>query len=360
MTTRISNARIFTGTSFSEPSDVYIADAKILDIVPTGTTSSHEAATTIDGSSGFLIPGLIDAHVHVGFQTTLKHAACHGITTALDMAIFPDPATALAALRKASPGLTDLRSAGVPATAPGTQHSKMPMMPAEALITTIEQAKAFVAKRVEEKCDYVKIVADVPVGPSQEVLDTIVIEAHRAGKLVVAHAARNGAVEMAMKSGADVLTHVPIDQPLTEEMAREMKEKGLVCCPTLIMMQGMSRIIPGANYENSKESVRLLHQAGVQILAGTDANDSKMCPIPLGSGIHSELGLLVEAGLSNEEVLWAVTEGPAKIFGLNDRGRIEIGLRADLVLLGSNPLENIHSSKNIRGVWCAGNQVDLN
>ena len=356
MAIKISNVHIFTGTSFSDLSDVYIADTKIVSIVPTGTASTHESTSTIEGSENFLIPGLIDAHVHVGFQTTLQDAARCGITTALDMAIFPDPRTALAALRKAYPGLTDLRSAGVPATAPGTVHSKMPMMPAEALITTTEQARAFVAKRVEEQCDYVKIVADVPVGPSQEVLDTIVAEAHRAGKLVVAHAARKGAFEMAMKAGADVLTHVPIDEPLTEEMAREMKERKMVCCPTLIMMQGMSKIIPRAKYENSKESVRLLHLAGVPILAGTDANNSKMCPVPLGDGIHAELQLLVEAGMSKEEVLRAVTEEPAKVFGL-DRGRIEVGLRADLVMLASSPLENISSSKHIVGVWCAGNQA---
>ena len=71
------------------------------------------------------------------------------------------------------------------------------------------------------------------------------------------------------------------------------------------------------------------------ILAGTDANDSKMCPVPLSDGLHNELELLVQAGMSTEEVQWAVTEGPAKVFGLEDRVRIEVELRADLVLLGS-------------------------
>jgi imidazolonepropionase-like amidohydrolase len=357
MTTKIPNVRVFTGTSFSEPSDVFVADTKILSILPTSAKSAHEADTP--GISHFLIPGLIDAHVHIATQTSLLPAARHGITTALDMALFPDPPRALAALRAASPYLTDIRSAGIPATAPGTMHSRMPSMPAEALLETVEQAKAFVAKRIEEKVDYVKVVADVPVGPSQEVLDAVVGEAHKAGKLVVAHAARMGAFEMAIRSGADVLTHVPLDGVVTGEMAEDMRERGMVCCPTLVMMRGMSGIVPRAEYRFSRESVGVLKEAGVVILAGTDANDSEMCPVPLGSGIHEELALLIEAGLSSKEALWAVTEGPTKVFGLEDRGKIEVGLRADLVLLGSSPLDDIASSKDILGVWCAGHAVDL-
>jgi imidazolonepropionase-like amidohydrolase len=86
----------------------------------------------------------------------------------------------------------------------------------------------------------------------------------------------------------------------------------------------------------------------VPILAGTDANYSKMCPEPLSDGIHNELELLVQAGMPTEEVLWGVTEGPAKVFGLEDRVRIEVGLRADLVLLGSNPLENVQMTSTMR------------
>jgi imidazolonepropionase-like amidohydrolase len=100
----------------------------------------------------------------------------------------------------------------------------------------------------------------------------------------------------------------------------------------------------------------VLRDAGVPIVAGTDANASTQIPanVPHGESLHRELELLVEAGLSPLEALRAATVLPATYFGLADRGRIEPGLRADLVLLDEDPLAKISATRSIRRIWIGG------
>jgi hypothetical protein len=80
-----------------------------------------------------------------------------------------------------------------------------------------------------------------------------------------------------------------------------MRDEGRVCVPTLIMEETLAnaRVFPGLNYAAAKESVALLHRAGVPILAGSDANSSPMAAVKHGEGLHRELELLVDAGFSN-------------------------------------------------------------
>jgi imidazolonepropionase-like amidohydrolase len=64
--------------------------------------------------------------------------------------------------------------------------------------------------------------------------------------------------------------------------------------------------------------------------------------------------LLIDAGLSSVEALRAATVLPAQYFGLHDRGVIKPGRRADLVLIDGDPIADIHATRLIRRVWCAG------
>jgi imidazolonepropionase-like amidohydrolase len=73
--------------------------------------------------------------------------------------------------------------------------------------------------------------------------------------------------------------------------------------------------------------------------------------------LHDELALLVEAGLTPVEVLRAATVLPANYFGFEDRGVIEVGRRADLLLIEGDPTRDIAATRTIRGVWVAGVQV---
>lgn len=100
------------------------------------------------------------------------------------------------------------------------------------------------------------------------------------------------------------------------------------------------------------EFARRLHEAGVVITAGTDANNPWIVP---GHSFHRELELLVEAGIPELEVLKIATHNGAEVSGLLDvTGTIEVGKSADLVLLTGNPLANISNSRKIEWVMQAG------
>jgi imidazolonepropionase-like amidohydrolase len=163
---------------------------------------------------------------------------------------------------------------------------------------------------------------------------------------------------MAQRAGTDVITHVPLDRALDNAAATVAATQGRVAVPTLSMMEAiMTRIgRPGMSYTAARASVAALHRAGVPVLAGTDANAAPGAPasVPYGEGLHRELELLVEAGLSTVEALRAATVLAARYFNLGHRGAIETGLRADLVLLDGDPLVDIRATRRIRRVWCHG------
>jgi imidazolonepropionase-like amidohydrolase len=182
--------------------------------------------------------------------------------------------------------------------------------------------------------------------------------AHEHAKLVVAHASSVGSAAKAQAAGADILTHAPLDQALEPAAVAEAAACGRAVVPALTMMAGIVASIapPGADYANARASVAVLHEADVPILAGTDANDSAGTParIQHGGSLHRELELLADAGLSTREALVAATALPARYFGLRDRGAIQPGLRADLILIEEDPLQDIRATRSIRRIWCGG------
>jgi imidazolonepropionase-like amidohydrolase len=107
-----------------------------------------------------------------------------------------------------------------------------------------------------------------------------------------------------------------------------------------------------AEFEESKKIVGLMYQAGIPILAGTDTMNPHCFP---GFGIHDELALLVDAGLSPLAALQAATRNAAQFTGqLDSRGTIEAGKTADLVLLDKDPLADIHNTRSIEAVVLNG------
>ena len=254
-------------------------------------------------------------------------------------------------------GLTDIRSAGIPVTSPGSRHSRMPGIAQEALLTGPEQAAKFVADRVASGSDYIKVIADVP-GPDQAILNAVVTAAHEHKKLVIAHAAAFVPCQMAQEAQVDVITHVPLDKALDSEAIENMISGNRICVPTLTMMETIVKNLrpPGRDYANGRASVTAMYKAGIPILCGTDSNADTGSPaaVPHGESLHHELELLVDAGLSPLDALRAATVLPAKHFDLPDRGVIEPGRRADLVLIDGNPLQDIRATRQILRVWCGG------
>lgn len=353
--TVLVGVRVFDGERLSRPRTVVIDGSMI------GANDDTAGAGTVDAGGAVLLPGLIDAHVHLADRGTLEALASRGVTTALDMACWP---VARVTSLRGVPGLTDIRSAGVPAIGPHGPHAHFPDMPPDAIVLSAQQAQAFVTARVAEGSDYIKIVLEDPGngGPTQDVADALVTQAHAAGKKVVAHAAARGAYEMALHSGADVITHIPLGSHLSAEHAAAMARAGMIAVPTLTIAEGKAHKLGQPDlYLRARPTIAILSEAGVPVLAGTDAHTQAgpldPAPVSHGDSLHHELELLVDAGMSPAQALRAATSNTARHFGLTDRGAVEPGLRADLVLLEGDPLADIRATRRITRIWCAGIEV---
>ena len=111
-----------------------------------------------------------------------------------------------------------------------------------------------------------------------------------------------------------------------------------------------------ASYEQAKENVRQLQEAGITLAVGTDAGTGFA---PMGLVTHEEIAAFVDAGLSPMEALVAATRGSAQWAGVSDRvGTLEAGKLADMVILEQSPLLDIRNTRKIVQVILGGRAVD--
>ena len=348
--TVIQNVTVFDGQHMQAGRTIAFENGLIVEDI-TG------AETIVNGDGAYLLPGLIDCHAHVHGADDLFAMARHGVTTCLDMGT--KDISAFESLRGGI-GYCDIRSAGIPAMPAGSRLTSKPGFPQRLLVTRPEDAKHFVTDRISDGADYIKIMMEAE-GPDQETANAMVREAHDQDRKIVAHATSCDTFEKAVTAKVDIVTHVPLDRPLGDEAASSMTAAGLVAVPTLIKMAALAEENTTLDYGNAKSSAQILKEAKVTILGGTDANKHSHGSIRVlyGDSMWKELELLVETGLSPLEALQSATTLPRPIFGLTDRGVIEPGKRADLILLSKNPLESIKNIQSIQQVWCYGSQVEL-
>lgn len=399
MRTLIRGARVFDGERTHSGADVLIEDDLIAE--PDGRPVDVE----IDGGGKTLLPGLIDAHTHVS-DGMLAQALTFGVTTELDMFCLPGNLARQRELAAGRDDVADLRSSGVLATAPDGHPSQIMAAEAESLawlgdavgpfdtVAEAGQAKAFVEARLAEGIDYLKIVIDdggtaglkLPVmGP--EVVAALVEAGHAAGLKTIAHVATAHDTVVALDAGVDGLAHVfhhsePGD-PSVEDLAARIAAHGAFVITTLAYIEAIAqdpaavelvrderiaarlsdrdKAVIDRDYSAvpvhpegpaaARRAVQALREAGVALLAGTDANF--FAPVH-GAAMHRELLLLTEAGLTPEAALAAATSVPATHFGLADRGRVAPGLRADLLLVNGDPTSDITATRAIAEVWRRG------
>jgi len=349
-------------------------------------------AVIVKGAGKTLLPGFIDAHVHT-FGGSRADALRFGVTTELDM--FTDW-HALAEFKRDRESLdpttrADVYSAGTLVTVRnghGTEFSlEIPTLDDSA------QADAFVAARLAEGSDFIKLVMEdgsiidhaVATLPQQSV-QAVIGAAKARNKLAVVHVSTERDALLALQAGADGLMHVFQDRPASAEFIELARERGAFVVPTLSVIdqfgpgsgptlvqdsklrslldseqrQALSkpfrrRLNSEQCRANAELSVRRLYAAGVPVLAGSDAGNPGTAH---GTSLHGELQLLVRAGLPPGAALAAATSVPARHFGLSDRGRIAPGMRADVVLVAGDPTRNITASRAILGIWKNGSQVD--
>lgn len=371
--TAITNVRVFDGERLREPATVVLEDATISARTP---ADGARDADVVDGGGGTLLPGLIDTHVHVDKVSQLEASASWGISTMLDMG---NKDLANLATLKNSQGLPTLRSAGNPASAPNSVFVRKMGFSVSTAVAGPEDAARFVAERVAEGSDYIKILVEDAKIPGTRALaaDTVgalVVAAHQAGLTTVAHVVSADTMTTAVSMGADVVTHTALTSDLGPGFQELLAERPVVIIPTLTMMQGVVHAIGGKlamrmlapfvpavrlNYRHAVSTVATFHRAGSVILAGTDSNDDVTAPYQVGHGesLHEEMERLVNAGLTPAEALRGATSLAAGTFGLTDRGVIAPGRRADLVLVDGDPTRDISATRNIRGVWIGGLRV---
>ena len=371
--TAITNVRVFDGTRLGEPATVVVEDAMI-----SARTSADSAldADVADGGGGTLLPGLIDTHVHVDQVSQLEVSASWGVTTMLDMG---NKDLATLATLKSGQGLPALKSAGNPASAPDSVFVRKMGFSVSTTVTGPDDAARFVAERVAEGSDYIKILVEDPKIPGTralgaETVAALVVAAHNAGLTTVAHVVSADTMTTALRAGVDVVTHTALTSDLGPDVAALLAGRPVVIIPTLTMMQGVVHAIGGKlamrvlapfvpavrlNYRHAKSTVATFRHAGAVILAGTDSNDDLTAPYQVahGESLHEELERLVDAGLTPAEALRGATSLAAATFGLTDRGVIAPGRRGDLVLVDGDPTRDISATRNIRGVWIGGRRV---
>jgi imidazolonepropionase-like amidohydrolase len=386
------DARVFDGAQVLPRASVLVRDGRIAAVGP--DVQAPDGGHVIDARGKTLLPGLIDAHTHVFGAESLRAALIFGVTTELDMfmsdAVLRDLRKQLAGENAAE--IADLRSAGILVTAPGG-HGTEYGLPIPTLASP-EQAQAFVDARIAEGSDYIKIIYDTGRAHglsfptiSRETLKAVIEAAHARKKLAVVHiSSRQGARE-AVEAGADGLAHLFIDRSPEPDFGPLVASHRCFVVPTLTVLESVSGRGGGAaladdpaiapflspdgqaelkrsfpklgaaatNYAAAEEAVRQLRAAHAPVLAGTDAPNPGTTH---GASLHRELELLVKAGLRPAEALVAATSVPAKQFGLEDRGTIAPGKRADLVLVDGDPTEDIRATRKIAGVWKLGVAVD--
>ena len=389
--TLIRDVRVFDGRTVVQNASVLVRDGKIAAVGQSVQAPAN--AEVVEGRGKTLLPGLIDSHTHA-FGDALRSALIFGVTTELDMFTQIQMAAGIKADQASGRRLdeADLRTAGTLVTAPGG-HGTEYGMPIPT-ITAPEQAQAFVDARLAEGSDYIKIVYDdgksygrrMP-SVSEATMAAVIEAAHKRGKLAVVHISTLGSARDAIESGADGLVHLFIDRAPDSTFARFVAGRRAFAIPTLTVLESVTGsggsadladqpsiapylsgmqagslrrgfpVRPGSanRYEYAEQTVRQLVAAGVPILAGTDAPNPGTAH---GASMHRELELLVKAGLTPAQALAAATSVPAKSFGLGDRGRIAVGLRADLVLVDGDPTTDIRTTREITRVWKLGVAVD--
>jgi imidazolonepropionase-like amidohydrolase len=376
---------VFDGSRMLRRTTVLVRDGMIRAVGANVTIPP--SAQVIDGRGKTLLPGLFDAHTHLGVyqaEQFLRDALDFGVTTELEMW---GSAASLDLKRSMVHGgyaeIADLRTAGTGVTAPRGHPTQMGGPPIPTLAEG-DDAQTFVDARIAEGADFVKVIYDraYPTLTTRQ-LEEVVAAAHRRDRLVVVHVSTQSEARDAIAAGADGLAHIFADSPPDPDFADFAAEHGIFVIATLSVLESaagaapkrwwdgdarvapyittsmrgsLERAMPPAFAEkvklpNAEAAVAALRRAGVRILAGTDTPAPGLAH---GVSLHRELELLVRSGLAPVEALAAATSAPARAFGFHDRGRVAVGLRADLLLVNGDPSVDITATRDIVGIWKLG------
>lgn len=379
---------------------VVVVGTRITDVGPATGIRAPRGARVIEGSGRFLIPGLWDMHSHSlwsaeAMQSFLPRYVAHGVTGIRDMggrmsflAAYRD------SLRRGDPPWPRVIAAGEVIDGPEPVQADISIAVSDAASAT-----AAVDSLARGGADFIKVYTMLP----REAYDAVLVAARRAGLAVAGHVPAAVTPEEATRGGQRSIEHLrdeiepfcsPRDPDACARLAETFRTARTWQVPTLLVLRHKAyfddtaltadprlRQLPaslrqewlaeregklrrGSAYAASKRAryadeqwlVGFLARAQVPLLAGTDAGVAFSYP---GSGLHEELALLVDAGLSPLEALRAATLAPAEYLAARDSmGTIAPGQVADLVLLRSDPLTRIGATREVEAVVLRGRVLE--
>jgi hypothetical protein len=395
----IKNVRIFDAKSkaLGEPADVYVNDGRIAAIYPAGSPA-RDPATVIDGAGRALLPGLFDMHTHEDAWNAILQVA-GGVTSSRDMG------NDNAYLARLKSDIAAGRTIGPHIEPAGYIEGESPFSSRGGfVVASVAEAENAVDWYAERGFRQVKLYNSI----KPEWARPIAAYAHSRGLRVSGHVPAFSRSERVVRDGYDELQHInqlmlnfisdpdtdsrtivrfnlvgersrnlDLDSKAVKEFIALLAERQTVVDATMATFEGTWNQKPGdldpslaavadhvpfatqrawrnnstdvsggkleiyrASWQRMLQFVGRLHAAGVPLVAGTDSLAGFM--------LHRELELYVQAGVPAGEVIRIATENGARYAGvLGDRGTIERGKRADLILVDGNPTKNISDIRRI-------------
>jgi imidazolonepropionase-like amidohydrolase len=395
------NATLIDGTGSAPlPGAVLLVrDGHIERVGPADAVDIPEGAERVDLGGKFVIPGLIDTHVHVGDTLGLETGHYSTENILRQLALYARyGVTTVNSLGDDRAEAIEIRDSQNTA---GLDRARIFVGGTVVTGDTAEEALAIVEENAAVGVDWIKFRVDDNLGTvakmSPEVYQPVIERAHELGLPVAAHVYYLGDAKLLLESGIDFVAHSIRDVPVDEETIALFAERDACYCPTLtrelstfvyeeipeffedpffraeVDDEIISRLSDPVRRQSVRESraaqlykaalpvaagnLKALTDAGVRIAFGTDSGPPARFQ---GYFEHVELAMMAEAGLTPEQILKSATVDAAACLGLDDVGTLEAGKWADFIVLGADPLADIRNSRTIEAVYIAGNLVPTN
>ena len=339
----ILNGQVFDGTGGPPIEDglVAVRGERIVARGPRGDFALPEGAEVIDAGGGFIMPGVIDSHVHLfeslfaGFDVLTPWLQA-GVTTIRDLG---NCVTCVPIMRQFIESVAEdpprVVISGASITSPGGPLSDNPTL--GLVVSSEEEARAAVADMLDiQGADLIKLYnPEMPLAMSQAIVE----EAHARGKRVSSHP--DGLVS-AIAAGVDDFAHPPFTE-VTDEVLQQAADQGIEMNSTL--------------FGHPDPVLARYRDLGGVIAMGTDVppNGQPGCQLPV-----YEMRDMIDSGLTPNEVLVASTKNAAIVSNLGtELGTLEVGKIADIIVVDGDPLTDISVMENVSLVMKGGRLVDL-
>jgi len=371
-----------TGAPAQPNSTVVVAQGHITAVGLSDAIKIPASARVVNATGKFLIPGLWDMHGHLTDATedAFPMLIMNGVTGVRDMGgdltqldrwrseidsglrVGPHIIRAGPFVDGPKEGVTNRLTVRTPEEARRAVHDLKAKGVDFIKVHNALPPEAFFALMDEAHKEHIPVAVHLPKDVSSaEASDAGVASLEHVETLTENALWRKGATAKTIEQGQDEILG-----PIGQDLFQRFVKNGTWYIPTLVAYErgfvlwsnDSDSVKPRLDiHEKNIEVTRMMHKAGVAIMAGSDFSDWALVP---GVDLHNELALLVEAGFTPMEALQAATRNPAKFLGKIDTyGTIQVGRAADFVLLDMNPLEDISHTRKINAVVLGGKLYPL-